>query len=44
MLIMLSIYNIFLNGGRSGFDGKNETEVACTGCRWPVKKRLIHNR
>ena len=25
--------------GRSGFDGSIETKVACTGCRWPVKKR-----
>jgi len=30
--------------GRSGFDGRAETRVACTGCRWPVKKRLLHNR
>jgi len=22
--------------GRSGFDGRAETRVACTGCRWPV--------
>jgi len=31
-------------GGRSGFDGRAEAKVACTGCRWPVKKRLLYNR
>ena len=30
--------------GRSGFDGRADAKVACTGCRWPVKKRLIYNR
>jgi len=40
----VKVYPIFPNGGRSGFDGRNETEVACTGCRWPVKKRQKHNR
>jgi len=30
--------------GRSGFDGRAETKVACTGYRWPVKKRCLYNR
>ena len=31
-------------GGRSGFDGRADTKVACTGYRWPVKKRCLYNR